>query len=336
MQDAVRRTTTTGKYREYWERSGDGMEHISVKKKIDRLIVTHKIEKTEQISTMELDIINKAEIPALLPVHIGRTMTGKEIRFVVQNFMDLRSFLKSDIRFDLFIQIVLQIVDTLLACESHGIRCGNLELSSDLSFYDYGNRQVRLICWPLISLSANSNASSFFMELGSIYTSKGHDSDFRLRYLQFFDSRAKFELDDFKQRLETLLQQWQEENAEGAEQGGKSKPRKPRDIPPTVGLRMASIQRISTQTTIQVSRYPFSIGRKAEFCDYAIEDNPYVSKRHATILLRDGQAYIRDNGSSNGTFLNGKRLQPNTEVELPSGACFRIGNESFVFRAAGG
>lgn len=313
------------------------MEHISVKKKIDRLIITHKIEKNEQISSMELDIINKAEIPALLPVHIRRSITGKKFRFVVQNYTDLRSFLKSDIRFELFAQIILQLIDTLLSCESHGIRCGNLELSSDLSFYDYSKRQVHLICWPLISLSAYSNASSFFMELGSIYTSKGHDSDYRLRYLQFFDSRAKFELDGFKQHLETLLNQWKEEqSACSSGFGGKVVSKRPVDIPPTVGLRTASIQRVSAQTTIHVSRYPFSIGRKAEFCDYAIEDNQYISKRHVTILLKNGQAYIRDNGSANGTFLNGIRLHPNTEVELPSGACFKIGNEDFIFYAAGG
>lgn len=78
------------------------MEHISVKKKIDRLIISHKIDKTEQINSMELDIIGRDEIPALLPVHIRRTMMGKELRFVVQNYTDLRAFLKSDIRFELF------------------------------------------------------------------------------------------------------------------------------------------------------------------------------------------------------------------------------------------
>lgn len=44
------------------------MERISIKKKIDRLVITHKIEKNEQISPMELDIINKGGIPALLPI----------------------------------------------------------------------------------------------------------------------------------------------------------------------------------------------------------------------------------------------------------------------------
>lgn len=301
------------------------------------MIITHKIEKNEQISSMELDIINKAEIPALLPVHIRRSIAGKEIRFVIQNYTDLRSFLKSDIRFDMFVNIILQIVGTLQSCEAHGIRCGNLELSSDLSFYDYSKRQVHLICWPLISLSSYSKASAFFLELGSIYTSERHDSKYRLRYLQFFDSRAKFDLESFKQYVEMLLKDWQAEQvSDSSVPREKDTSPKPVNIPPTVGLRTASIQRVSAQTTIEVSRYPFCIGRRAEFCDYAIEDNPYISKRHVTILLRNGQAYIRDNGSSNGTTLNGVRLPANTDIELPSGAHFSIGKEDFIFYTAGG
>lgn len=313
------------------------MEHITVKKKIDRLIITHKIEKNEQINTMELDIINKREIPALLPVNIRRSLKGKQFRFVIQSLVDLRSFLKSDIRFDQFAQVILQIIDTLRNCESHGIRCGNLELNSDLAFFDYGNQQVRLIYWPLISLSSYSNAPSFFLELGSIYTSKNSDNAFRLRYLQFFDSRAKFSLENFKENLELLLKQWH------AAQSGQSKESREKgghivtgDLPPTVYLRSASLQRVATQTTIDITRYPFCIGRRPEFCDFAIEDNYFVSKRHVSILLKNGQAYIRDNGSANGTFLNGVRLTPNQEVQLPSGATIRIGNEDFVFYAAGG
>lgn len=312
------------------------MERISIKKKIDRLVITHKIEKNEQISSMELDIINKGEIPALLPIQLRRQVFGKEFRFVVQNYVDLRSFLKTSIRFELFVQIVLQIVETLQSCESHGIRCANLELNSDLIFYDYGNRKVRLVYWPLISISTYSNISSFFMGLGSIYTCSKNDSNYRLYYLRFFDSRAKFELEVFKQYLEKLLIQWNDEQVKGSiDYRKKVVSQKVVDIPPTVGLRTASIQRISTNTTIHITRYPFTIGRKAEFCDYSIEDNFYISKRHVTILLRNGQMYIRDNGSANGTILDGVRLQANIDVELTSGACFRIGNEDFKFFAAG-
>lgn len=319
------------------------MERISVKKKIDRIIITHKIEKNEQINTMELDIVNKREIPALLPVNIKRSLFGKKVQFVVQSLLDLRSYLKSGIRFDQFAEIILQIIDALQKCESHGIRCGNLELDSDLAFFDYSKQRVRLIYWPMISLSSYSSVSTFFLELGSIYTSKNHDDKYRVSYLQFFDSRAKFNLEKFKEYIVLLNKDWHAAQMGGA---GKHSHEKAwssdkkddtgKKIGHTVSLHSASIHRVSTKSTIDITRYPFCIGRKAEFCDYALEDNQFVSKRHASILMKDGQAYIRDNGSANGTYLNDKRLVPNCEVLLSSGATFRIGNEEFVFHAAGG
>lgn len=313
------------------------MEHISVKKKIDRLIITHKIERNEQINTMELDIVNKNEIPALLPVNIRTSLTGKQFRFVVQSFVDLRSFLKSDISYDQFSNVILQIIEALQSCESHGIRCGNLELNSDLAFFDFGNQRVRLIYWPLISLSSYSNIPSFFMELGSIYTAKDKDSAYRVRYLQFFDSRAKFSLDKLKEYVEESRKEWHMAQSGGRKQRVTTNAgEKNISILPTMPLRNYSIRRASTNTVIEITHYPFCIGRKPEYCDYAIEDNGFVSKRHVSILLKNGQAYIRDNGSANGTYLNGTKLFPNQEMELPAGATIRIGNEDFIFLAAGG
>lgn len=310
------------------------VEHIAVKKKIDRIIITHKIAKTEQINSMELDIINRGEIPALLPVQVSRKLGGKRFRFVVESLTDLRAFLKSGIDFKMFAQIVLQIVDTLQQCEAHGIRCGNLELNCDLSYYDYNRKRVRLIYWPLISLSAYSNAAAYFMELGSVYIADGRDSDYRVKYLQFFDSRAKFDLEAFKQHTEYLLKQWQQVRS-GRKSGGNII-KKTDDLPPTVGLMTATLQRKSNQTMIQIDHYPFSLGRNPKFCDYAIGEDVFISKRHVTILLRNGQPYIRDNGSSNGTRLNGMPLPANVDMELASGSVFQIGKEEFVFFAAGG
>ena len=314
------------------------MEHITVKKKIDKLIISHKIDKTEQINSMELDIINRAEIPALLPVQIHRKLRGREFRFVVENLTDLRALLKSELRFEHFAEIILQIVDTIRDCESHGIRCGNLELNCDLSFYDYNRKRVRMIYWPLISLSEYSNIPAYFMELGSVYRTRDNDSDFRLEYLQFFDTRAQFDLERFRQYVEMLMKQWREKQGAGSvivdPDGGK---RKDGDgLGPTVGLMTSTLHRKSTQSVITITRYPFTIGRHAKFCDYAVEEDGAISKRHVTILLRRGQAYIRDNASTNGTKLNGLPIPPNTDVELPSGATFQIGKEEFVFYAAGG
>jgi pSer/pThr/pTyr-binding forkhead associated (FHA) protein len=49
------------------------------------------------------------------------------------------------------------------------------------------------------------------------------------------------------------------------------------------------------------------IGRAAT-CQVALADDSYVSQLHARLFRRDGSLFIEDLGSTNGTFLNRKKL----------------------------
>ena len=70
------------------------------------------------------------------------------------------------------------------------------------------------------------------------------------------------------------------------------------------------------------------IGRSKR-CQVYIDD-PYMSKNHARIFLRDGQFYIEDMKSTNGSFLNGRRL-PDHPVKLKDSDKLSFGNISFIF-----
>jgi serine phosphatase RsbU (regulator of sigma subunit)/pSer/pThr/pTyr-binding forkhead associated (FHA) protein len=58
-------------------------------------------------------------------------------------------------------------------------------------------------------------------------------------------------------------------------------------------------------------------------------DEPVVSRRHAEIFIAEGKHFVRDAGSRNGTFLNGKRVfQP---AQLAPGSVITIGGSRIVF-----
>ena len=63
-----------------------------------------------------------------------------------------------------------------------------------------------------------------------------------------------------------------------------------------------------------------------------IDNNRKISRRHASIQLEQGTYYIKDNNSSNGTFLNGRRLIPEKAEELRDNDIIRLADEDFVFR----
>ncbi|MFN0124956.1 MAG: PrsW family glutamic-type intramembrane protease [Blastocatellia bacterium] len=62
-------------------------------------------------------------------------------------------------------------------------------------------------------------------------------------------------------------------------------------------------------------------------------DDPSVSRRHARIAAVNGGFRVYDLDSSNGTFLNGKRV---TEAPIPDGGEIKFGNVVYLFRAARG
>ena len=56
------------------------------------------------------------------------------------------------------------------------------------------------------------------------------------------------------------------------------------------------------------------IGR-AEKCHLVLSDDTYVSQMHARIFSRDGTFMIEDLGSTNGTYLNRRRITSPTELQ---------------------
>lgn len=71
------------------------------------------------------------------------------------------------------------------------------------------------------------------------------------------------------------------------------------------------------------------IGRSNE-CDYII-DEPSVSRRHAILYIQGNRYYIEDLNSTNGVYVNKKRVSTKTQVE--GSDTITIGNHSFSLSA---
>jgi len=62
-----------------------------------------------------------------------------------------------------------------------------------------------------------------------------------------------------------------------------------------------------------------------------VTEDDTVSRRHAQIVVQeDGRVYIADTGSTNGTFVNGKRV--NGSAWLQAGDTIRMGNTEIRFQ----
>jgi hypothetical protein len=113
--------------------------------------------------------------------------------------------------------------------------------------------------------------------------------------------------------------------------------------PPIVDIRRAPRSKIDTWGTLHLletgqmlplsDRNEFTLGRISEGQPIMpdIDLSPYyayangVSRLHAVVKRVDQQVILMDLGSSNGTYLNGKRMKPSSEQELHHGDVVMFG-----------
>lgn len=89
--------------------------------------------------------------------------------------------------------------------------------------------------------------------------------------------------------------------------------------------------RLRTEESYSVDKPTFRIGTEQSYCDLFICDNNYISRSHADIVTRDDRYYIVDRNSTNKTFVDGKVIPAEKEVEIFHGTQIRLANEDFTF-----
>jgi len=76
---------------------------------------------------------------------------------------------------------------------------------------------------------------------------------------------------------------------------------------------------------------PVHVGRDPARCPIVLGE-PRISGVHATLEFRDGQLWVRDEGSNNGTHVGGVRVPAGAWMPAPPGVALRFGPVEFTVR----
>lgn len=95
--------------------------------------------------------------------------------------------------------------------------------------------------------------------------------------------------------------------------------------------RFPYLIRKNTFDRIDINKPVFRIGKEKSYVDYFIGDNNTISRLHADIISRDNRYYLKDNNSTNHSYICGSMVQGNQEAELFDGAVVTLSNEDFEF-----
>ena len=95
---------------------------------------------------------------------------------------------------------------------------------------------------------------------------------------------------------------------------------------------MPYLIRVNTEERIMLNKATFKIGKASRGVDYSVSGNGAVSRQHAVITQKDGVCYIKDNKSTNHTYVNDKEVEEGKEEILTHDSIIRLGDEEFLFK----
>lgn len=94
----------------------------------------------------------------------------------------------------------------------------------------------------------------------------------------------------------------------------------------------AKLIRVKTGESIQVNKPEFTIGKEKNRVNYCITGDSSISRSHAKISVNGGEYVIADLRSTNGTFVNGAKVEPGHPTVLKNGDKVVFSEEEFEFR----
>lgn len=74
---------------------------------------------------------------------------------------------------------------------------------------------------------------------------------------------------------------------------------------------------------------PLCVVGRGSAADVRVTGNTAVSRLHMRVELRDGRCLVTDLDSTNGTYVDGKRLLPLMPTETPDGATIALSRDRF-------
>lgn len=90
--------------------------------------------------------------------------------------------------------------------------------------------------------------------------------------------------------------------------------------------------RVNTDEKTVINKPVFKIGKASRGVDYHISGNGAISRQHAIILHKGDSYYIKDNKSTNRTYVDNVAVEGDNEVLLKNNCTITLGDEDFTFK----
>lgn len=320
-------------------------------------IIENKIKFPEAVQDRVCELLNAGLYENFLSIKIDKQKKKKaSLSSRVVGLMPLNVYFGGIVDKNKFLEIVQNIILIIKSCDEHLLNANNIELRPETVFIEKNLSSIKCIYWPIVNNQSYIKPRDFFKTLVQNISFSNLSSDNWLqKYNLFLNSLQPFSINDF-QNLITKLQGRKIQTTDISpsssllnEDISSSKLHiqdsvddisyDPLALSVSVKTQIDSkklvashlkLRKAKNNEQISITSAIFRIGKSKDENNYVINDNPAISRRHAEILYKSNNYFVIDRNSTNGVFLNNKKIKSGIEYKLKSGDTLRFANEEFI------
>ena len=327
----------------------------------NELIIRARLASYERISERELDFFNHKNIDGMFKAQYVKGVLISGIEYSGAAAISLSERLRKNITMYDFFFIVEQIVNVVRNMKNNALKVNNIVWNMDYIFINETTREMQFMYMPIDGIAANVDINSFIENI--VYTAKfsqSENTNYISEFIYFIKCLKKFDVD----KIEAYIRQKDSRIVDTITNNAiESQPVIRKDIEENTTSDMSkqpihveeemtdrlddyegtilieddeydhfpSLCRVNTDETISINKSVFRLGRERNCADYPVLDNKAISRAHADIITRGEKYYILDLNSKNKTYVNGKMIQAQEEIEIRNGDRVSLANEEFIF-----
>lgn len=256
-----------------------------------------------------------------------------QLYYMPDNMKPLSAVLPS-LNPETFLTVVSNLLQDVLETKNNGfLSCTNVELSFDKIFVDISNLKVRLVYLPVSEhlvgddILFESQLRAELLRTIRMMPSLASPKTTALAG-NLMDGTLSLEELCARMKAPAASSGWKTVEPQVAVHTEPEKPEIPEPPKAPKTMRLVAMN-APKRAEFTVNKDHYVIGKPGAKVHAEIDFNRMISRTHCCVD-RDGDRFmVMDLGSTNGTFLNGDKLQPNHPKKLKDGDMLRLANSIF-------
>ncbi len=334
---------------------------MKIKQKSSRRRHSLSIETTaeEELAYAEAECVRQGCDETLLTFSYTKKGKGYKFVYYVGTAVPVMEYLENPIPDEYFDSILVSFLRLFRACETNGLSSQRVSFRPEHVFFDPAHYTLKFVYCPVRQTRQQFSEAPKALALIAEKVAQGSSkiTTKPARVLDYARRSAIFSWVDYERFLQGIgVLEGNREDPSAEWSGGKrdtsridardsygfnfaelGRPAKPAEtVSPSANRAGKSygLLRVEDGMTWPLIEGEMLVGSSEE-CDLRPAGVPGLSRRHAVIRCSHGQCSIKDLGSTNGTVVYGRRLQPNVFVKVGYGEEIELAKTRFRLTEVG-